>query len=59
MVRRARAGTGFGVYHSDGLESSFRLKKPSGVITSEMSEIFVALIQIGAHRPGRYPYRDR
>jgi hypothetical protein len=47
------AGTGFGVYHSGGSESSFCLREPSGVFTSEMSTIFVALIQIRAHRPGR------
>jgi hypothetical protein len=36
--------TGFGVYHSGGPESSFRIWEPSGVFTSEMSVIFVALI---------------
>jgi hypothetical protein len=35
-----------GVYQSGGPESSFRLKEPSEVFTSEMSAIFVALIQI-------------
>jgi hypothetical protein len=35
-------GTGFGVYHSGGPESSFRLKEPIGVFLSEMSVIFVA-----------------
>jgi hypothetical protein len=50
MVRRA--GTGFGVYHSGSPESNFRLREPSGVFTtSEMSAIFVALIQIRARRP--------
>jgi ribonuclease HI len=48
------AGAGFGVYHSGGPESSFRLRGLSGVFTSEMSAIFVALIQIRAHRPVRY-----
>jgi hypothetical protein len=49
-----RAGTGFGVYHSSDPESSFRLRKPSGVFTSECSAIFLALIQIRARRSGRY-----
>jgi hypothetical protein len=44
-------GAGFGIYHP---ESSFRLREPSGVFTSEMSAIFVALILIRAHSPGRY-----
>jgi hypothetical protein len=35
-----KGGVGTGVYHSGGLESSFRLREPSGVITSEMSVIF-------------------
>jgi ribonuclease HI len=48
------ASAGFGVYHSGGPESSFCLREPSGVFTSEMSAIFVALIQIRASRPGRY-----
>jgi ribonuclease HI len=51
---KSRAGTGFGVYYSGGFEYCFRLREPSGVFTSEMSAIFVALIQIGARRPGRY-----
>jgi hypothetical protein len=38
-----RAGAGFGVFHFGGLESSFRLREPSGVFTSEMLAI-VALI---------------
>jgi hypothetical protein len=46
--------TGFGVYHSGGPESSIRLREPSGVFTSEMSAIFVTLIQIRARLPGRY-----
>jgi hypothetical protein len=48
------AGTSFGVHHSSGLESSFRLREPSGVFTSEMSAIFVALIQIWTRRSGTY-----
>jgi hypothetical protein len=48
------ADTGIGVYHFGGPESSFRFKEPSGVFTSEMSVIFVALIQIRARRSGRY-----
>jgi hypothetical protein len=47
-------GAGFGVYHSGGPESSFCLREPSGVFTSEMLVIHVALIQIRASRPGRY-----
>jgi hypothetical protein len=31
-------GTGFGVYHSGGLEFSFHLREPSGLFTSEMSD---------------------
>jgi hypothetical protein len=46
------------IYHSDGPEYSFGLREPNGVITSEMSAIFVALIQIRARLSGR-PYRDR
>jgi hypothetical protein len=46
-------GTSFGVYRTGGLESSFSFRVPRGVFTSEMSVIFVALIQIMA-RPGRY-----
>jgi ribonuclease HI len=48
------AGTGFGVYHFGGPESSFRLRKSREVFTSEMSTIFVALIQIRTRRPCRY-----
>jgi hypothetical protein len=48
------AGTGFDVYHSGGLESSFRLREPSGVLTLEMTAIFVALIQKRARCLGRY-----
>jgi hypothetical protein len=48
------AATDFGVYLSGSLESSFRQREPSGVFTSEISAIFVALIQIRARRPGRY-----
>jgi hypothetical protein len=51
---KGRAGAGFGVYHSGGFESSFRLWEPSGVFTSEMSAIFVALIQIKARHPANY-----
>jgi hypothetical protein len=47
-------GASFGVYHSGDPESSFCLREPSGVFTSEISAIFVALIQIRARRPGRY-----
>jgi hypothetical protein len=47
------AGAGFGVYHSGGPGSSFCLREPSEVFTSEMSAI-VALIQIRTRRLGRY-----
>jgi hypothetical protein len=47
-------GTGYGVYHSGGPESSFRLREPSGMFTSETSAIFVALIQIRARHLDRY-----
>jgi hypothetical protein len=47
---KVEADAGFGVYHVGGPESSFRLRKPSGLFTSEMSVIFVALIQIRARR---------
>jgi hypothetical protein len=40
------AETSFGVYHSVGHKSSFRLREPSGVFTWDISAIFVALIQI-------------
>jgi hypothetical protein len=43
-LKKYGAGTGFGVYHSGSPESSFRLREPSRVFTSEMSAIFVALI---------------
>jgi hypothetical protein len=42
------------MYHSGGSESSFRLREPSGVFSSEMSVIFALLIQIRARRSGRY-----
>jgi hypothetical protein len=48
------AGTGFGVYHSGGPESSLRFREPSGMCTLEMSAIFEAVFQIMASRPGRY-----
>jgi hypothetical protein len=48
------AGTGFCVYLSGYPESSFCLREPNAVFTSEMSEIFVALIQIRAHSLGIY-----
>jgi hypothetical protein len=52
---RVGASTSFGVNHSGVLESSFCLREPRRVFTSEMSAIFVALIQIRARRPvGRY-----
>jgi hypothetical protein len=48
---KGKAGTGFGVHHPSGSESSFCLREPSGVFTSG---IFVSLIQIGARHHGRY-----
>jgi hypothetical protein len=45
---KSGADAGFGVYHSGGPQSSFRVREPSGVFTSEISVIFVALIQIKA-----------
>jgi hypothetical protein len=48
------ARAGFDLYHSGGPESSFRLREPSGRFTSEISAIFVALIQIRVRRPARY-----
>jgi hypothetical protein len=51
---KSGVGAGFGVYHSVGSESSFRLREPSGVFTLEMLAIFEALIQIRDHRLGRY-----
>jgi hypothetical protein len=48
------AGTGFGVYHSGSFKSSFSLREPSGVYTSEMSAILLTLMQITARLPGRY-----
>jgi hypothetical protein len=46
------AGTGFGVNQLNGGEISFRLRKPSGVFTSELSAIIMALVQIRDHHPG-------
>jgi hypothetical protein len=46
------AGSGFGVYHSDGLKSNIRLRKPGGVFSSKMLVTFVVLIQIKARNPG-------
>jgi hypothetical protein len=48
---KSGAGTGFGVYHSDGPESSFCLREPSGA--RDVGD-FVALIQIRALCLGRY-----
>jgi hypothetical protein len=56
---KGAASIGFGVYYLDGLESSFRLRDPSGVFTTAMSAIFVALIQTRARRPGRKPFPDQ
>jgi hypothetical protein len=43
---------GFGVQNSGGPNSRFCLREP--VFTSEVSAIFVTLIQIKARRTGRY-----
>jgi hypothetical protein len=43
----------FGVYQLNGGEISFRLREPSGVFTSELSAIFMALVQIRDH-PGEF-----
>jgi hypothetical protein len=51
---RGEAGTGFGVYQLNGGEISYRLRKPIGVFTSELSAIFMALVQIGNHQPGEF-----
>jgi ribonuclease HI len=51
---KGEAGTGFGVCQLNGGEISFRLREPSGVFTSELSAIFMALIQIGDHHPGEF-----
>jgi hypothetical protein len=45
---KGEAGTGFGVYQLNGGEISFHLREPSGVFTSELSAIFMALVQIRA-----------
>jgi hypothetical protein len=50
---KGEAGTVFGVYQLNGGEISFRLREPSGVFTSELSEIFMALVQIRDH-PGEF-----
>jgi ribonuclease HI len=51
---KGEAGTGFGVYQLNGGEISFRLQEPSGVFTSELSAIFMALVQIRDHHPGEF-----
>jgi hypothetical protein len=51
---KGEAGTGFGVYQLSGGEISFRLWEPSGVFTSELSTIFMALVQIRDHHPGKF-----
>jgi hypothetical protein len=43
-----------GEYHFVGLESSFCFQEPSVGFTSEMSAIFVLLIQMMTRRPGRF-----
>jgi hypothetical protein len=49
---RGEAGTGFGVCQLNGGGISFRQREPSGVFTSELSAIFMALVKIRDHRPG-------
>jgi ribonuclease HI len=51
---KGEAGTGFGVYQLNGGEISFRLREPSRVFTSELSAIFMALVQIRDHHPGEF-----
>jgi hypothetical protein len=46
---KGEAGTGFGVYKLNGGKISYRLREPSGVFTSELSAIFMALVQIRDH----------
>jgi hypothetical protein len=48
------AGTRFGVYQLNGGEISFRLQEPCGIFTSELSTIFMALVQIRDHHPGEF-----
>jgi hypothetical protein len=45
-VARGGVGIGFGIYHSGGPESSFCIRVPIGVFTSEMSANFVVFNQI-------------
>jgi hypothetical protein len=49
---KGEAGIGFGVCQLNGGEISIRLREPSGVFTSELSAIFMALVQIGDHQEG-------
>jgi hypothetical protein len=51
---KSEAGTRFGVRQLNGGEISFRLRKPSGVFTSDLSSIFMALVQIKDHHPGEF-----
>jgi hypothetical protein len=51
---KGEAGTGFGVYQLNGGEISFRLREASGVFESELSAIFMALVQIRDHHPGKF-----
>jgi hypothetical protein len=51
---KGEAGTGFGVYQLNGSEISYCLREPSGVFTSELLAIFMALVQIGNHHPGEF-----
>jgi hypothetical protein len=48
---KGETGTGFGVYKLNGGEISFRLREPSGIFTSELLAIFMALVQIRDHHP--------
>jgi hypothetical protein len=51
---KGEAGTGFGVYQLNGDEINFGLREPSGVSTSELSEILMALLQIRGLHPGEF-----
>jgi ribonuclease HI len=51
---KGEARTGFGVYQLNGDEISFGLREPSGAFTSELSAIFMALVQIRDHHPDEF-----
>jgi hypothetical protein len=51
---KGEAGTRFAVYQLNGREINYRLREPSGVFTSELSAIFMALVRIRDHHPGEF-----